>query len=425
MAHRRHLLIPVALALFAAGCDRPPTEPGGDARRPRLATAAAIAILAQDLGALPGDVRSEATYVTESGVVYGRSFPTVSGGTPRFFRWTPSGGMVQVSSIPQPAPPPLPASLPLPAPPPQWERAIPLAANPKGEVTGELCIIDCDEPPRPTSPISTAHAFRYSAGAGVVDIDRRFGDPPDFEPLWTTRGWSINKWGHIAGSYWATDGDPVVAFWTPLPGPIPEFGQFVMVGTNSMTIDFADMQVNDVDQVIGRAGGQVFDPCAFVWRPDLGTRELLSPGVPCENDEFGSPGRALAQQTTGTLVVGWGNFPGVGTHAALWRVPAVNRGGFPEVNASPITFTSTISLSRTGGRYFQFYKATQSPASSPYLELVDWGDGRTSRRTRSSIGATTSQSHVYTKTGTFWVRVYVKDAAGRWDVAERKLTVTP
>ena len=427
MLHRRCLLGLAAVALAATGCDRPPTAPLAPpaSRPPRLATAADGAVLAQDLGVLPGDVRSEATFITEDGAVYGQSFPTFGDESPRFFRWTQDGGMVEVSSIPQPTSPPLPASLPLPPPPPQWLRAFPLAANTKGEVTGMLCIAECDEPPDRTSSAITAHALRYSAGAGTVDIDQRFGDPPDFEPMWITRGWSINKWGHVAGSFWATDGDPVVFFWTPLPGPrADEFGQFVFVSNNSMTIDFTDMRVNDVDQVIGRAGGQAFEPCAFVWRPDLGTRELLSPGVPCANDEFGSPGRALAQQDEGTLVVGWGNFPGVGVHAALWDVPAVNRAGFPEVNANPLPFfTSTISLARTGGRVYQFYRGTQSPASGPYLELVDWGDGTTSERTRSQLGVTTSQNHVYTNPGTYWVRVYVKDAQGRWDVDERRLTV--
>jgi hypothetical protein len=59
------------------------------------------------------------------------------------------------------------------------------------------------------------------------------------------------------------------------------------------------------------------------------------------------------------------------------------------------------------------------------VELVDWGDGTTSRRTRPSVGVITSQNHLYTKAGTYWVRVYVQDAQKRWGVAERKLTVTP
>jgi len=425
MHNRRHTSLAVALALFVAGCDTPPTGPRADARRPRLAAASATAILAQDLGVLPGDVRSEATYVTENGTVYGRSFASNSEDSPaRFFRWTSSGGMVQVGSIPQLPAPALPASLPVPAPPPTWERTIPLAANAKGEVTGLLCFTGCEEPFDPTSP-GTAHAFRYSAGAGVRDIDGRFGDfgePFGLEPLWMSRGWSINRWGHVAGAYSDSDNDPVVFFWTPLPGPVEEFGQFVLVG-GAMSVDFADMQVNDVDQVIGRVGGQVSDPCAFVWRPDLGRRELLSPGVECQNDS-GSPGRALAQQIEGTLVVGWARFPD-GLHAAVWRVPALSREAFPKVDANPYGGRDGLTYLSKGGWYFQLYRATQASPAGPYLELVDWGDGTTSRRTRARIGAITSQNHVYARAGTYWVRVYVQDAQGRWGVAERKVTVKP
>jgi len=38
---------------------------------------------------------------------------------------------------------------------------------------------------------------------------------------------------------------------------------------------------------------------------------------------------------------------------------------------------------------------------------------------------TTSQVHTYRATGVYWVRVYVKDALGRWGVSERKVTVKP
>jgi hypothetical protein len=109
----------------------------------------------------------------------------------------------------------------------------------------------------------------------------------------------------------------------------------------------------------------------------------------------------------------------------MWTLPPVSRAAYPKVNANPITFTSSISLAVTGGRYFQLYRGTQSAYAGPYVEHVDWGDGSSSRRTRPSIGTVTSQSHVYTRTGTYWIRVYVKDALGRWGVAERRLTVTP
>jgi hypothetical protein len=56
---------------------------------------------------------------------------------------------------------------------------------------------------------------------------------------------------------------------------------------------------------------------------------------------------------------------------------------------------------------------------------VDWGDGTSSRRPRASLaGGLFYQAHTYTKPGTYWVRVYVKDAQGRWGVDERRLTVT-
>jgi hypothetical protein len=59
------------------------------------------------------------------------------------------------------------------------------------------------------------------------------------------------------------------------------------------------------------------------------------------------------------------------------------------------------------------------------VELVDWGDGASSRRPRATIaGKTTFQDHIYARPGTYWVRVYVKDARGRWGVDERRVTVT-
>jgi len=172
---------------------------------------------------------------------------------------------------------------------------------------------------------------------------------------------------------------------------------------------------------------------ARVWRPDLAEHVLgFDPSTADICDESCST-FALTQQRAGTLVVG-GIQVNVGdealgtlryyTHAALWRVPAVNRAGFPSVNANLYSASSTISLASSGGRYYQTYRATQATAAGPYLELVDWGDGTTSRRTRSSVGVTTSQVHTYARRGTYWVRVYVKDAQGRWAVSEHKVTVT-
>jgi len=406
MLHRRRLLVPAALALLAA-CDRPPTAPPTAPARAQTAQGAVPVIAPQDLGVLPGDDRSEATYITEDGVVYGNSYPPGSN-TPRFFRWTSgSGVMTQVSAIPRPPSPPLP-TLPAPSP---YVRTVPTAANAKGEATGVLCWTGCFTSfYDPTD--QGGHVFRYSAGAGVRELDSRRQEPASANiPEASSHGWSINRWGHVAGLWWAFDDSELQLFlWTPVDS-------FHLIGPFLIENDNGDTQVNDLDQVLSHS-----DNNAFVWRPDLGTREL---GGLCCAGELAPRGRA--QQANGTLVVGEAPVPvtgGAQMHAALWRVPAVNRSAFPKVNANLYTATSTLSLASSGGRYYQTYRATQATAAGPYLELVDWGDGATSRRTRSSVGGTWSQAHTYTKKGTFWVRVYVEDAQGRWGVSEHKVVIT-
>ena len=403
----------LALALLAA-CSDPPTRPPS-ALRPALDIVlppTSGAIFPVDLGVLPGDVRSEATFVSADGTVYGRSFASYDGGASRFFRWTQAGGMVQVSSIPSAPAYPLPALAgPFPF---IYEDAFARAANAKGEATGDLCPGDCD----PRVSQDNSHVFRYSAGAGVVELDtRRFGELPEVPlgPASTSHGLSINKWGHVAGQYWPFDGaDPLGFFWTPVDS-------FRLVAFH----DLAAAQVNDIDQVVGHVVGSM-DECSFVWRPDLGRYDLVNPSGACIGEKLYA--RALAQQVNGPLVVGWADVTPEGEpsrrHAALWRVPAPNRAAYPRVNANPPGGTSATVRLANGGSYFQLYTATQTSASGPYLEHMDWGDGRSSRRTRSSISATAYQGHVYTKTGTYWVRVYVRDARGRWGVGERRVTVT-
>jgi hypothetical protein len=393
---RRAWPVLTALAVLAA-CDEAPTAPAPVAPHRDVAVAPTSGpdLLAVDLGALPGDAGSEATYVAEDGVVYGRSFGANGA---RFFRWTATGGMTQVSAIPAPARPPLPT----------FPNGKAFAANSKGEATGAVCwplAVVCHAS-QPTFG-DDAFAVRYSPGAGVVPIDTRYLAHRAGDRLKTSIGYGINRWGHVAGVYEDFTDDPRTFVWTPIDS-------FRIIAVDAAT-DLGLASINDIDQAIGVEGGFGAAPTSAVWRPDLGRRRLLwTSGVDLDVGAI-----ARAQQIRGTLVVGK-----AGPHAALWRVPAVNRAAFPTVNANPYGGTaSTIRLS-SGGRYYQLYKATQSAASGPYLELVDWGDGTSSRRTGSSIGVVTSQNHLYAKTGTYWVRVYVKDAKGRWGVDERKLTVT-
>ena len=412
---RRRLVI-VAAAFLAAACDRTPTAPHAVPTRPRaIVTASSTGILAQDLGVLPGDEWSEATFVTGDGTVYGVSHPA-GGGAARFFRWTSAAGMVQVSSIPQQSFPPWAtlASAPFP-----WEKGIITARNAKGEATGVLCQYDCDDP-----FTYGGHVFRSSPGAGAVELDMRRYDPslPDV-PDGSSHGWSINRWGHVAGAYWLYE-DPSAFFWTP----VSSFRVEGFIGN-----DNGNTKLNDIDQVVAQEQDAIHE-YAIVFRPDLSRRQLEPDATSLSFPGLEWSTYALAQQTAGTLVVGrslaYGYDEATGEslyreHATLWRVPAVNRAGFPVVNANLYSTSSTLSLASGGGRYYQTYKATQATASGPYVELVDWGDGKTSRRTRTSIGVVTSQSHTYARTGTYWVRVYVKDAKGRWGVSERRVTVRP
>jgi hypothetical protein len=402
------VLLPVALL---AACSDPPTSSpaaaAGASRDVSPTVPYTGTVRAVDLGALPGDVAGEATFVSEGGVVYGRSFRTV-GGASRFFRWTQAGGMVQVASIPTAPTYPLPTVTgPLP---PRFLRAFVHAANAKGEATGELCWFDCGSAGTPGFDQNSRRLFRYSSGARVVLLDTRGSTSEgDFLVAGTSHGLSINRWGHIGGVYWQPNVsvDPQSFFWSPVDSV-----QLVSAPEGHVA------DVNDIDQVLNQTTIPAYVPCSSVWRADLGLRDLVASSGVCQDADESV--RALAQQVGGPLVVG----RALG-HAALWRVPAPNRAAYPKVDANPIASTATISLARTGGLYHQFIRATQSAAVGPYLELVDWGDGTSSRRTRSTIaGKTTFQDHRYTRAGTYWVRVYVKDARGRWGVDERRVTVT-
>jgi hypothetical protein len=412
----------VSLGLLVASlltaCSDPLTSPPSALSRPALdlvtlPTKGSIA--AVDLGALPGDAWSEATFVGADGAVYGRSVS--ASGTPRFFRWTQAGGMVQVSTIPTRTVYPLPAvGGPFPF---VYQDAFVYAANAKGEATGWLCPGDCGTDPDPGP--SPAHVFRYSSGAGAVELDtRRFGEPPDLplEPGNASHGKSINRWGHITGKWWdQPENDEQTFFWTPIDS-------FQLVGT----VEDRSSEVNDIDQVIGSTQIPASTQCSFVWRTDLGRHTLLTPAGECYDPDSDALARALAQQVSGPLVVGWVAVrvgDGRQQHAALWRVPAPDRAAYPAVNASPFSYSTRLSLGATGGRYHQLFQATQTSNAGPYVELVDWGDGTSSRRPRASLaGGLFYQAHTYTKPGTYWVRVYVKDAQGRWGVDERRLTVT-
>ena len=423
------------LTLAAAACERSVTDPITARSHPQTSHTAGSGVIAVDIGVLPGDARSEATYVTEDGVVYGYSYASeYAEGSRRPFRWTGATGMQAVSSVPGGTTYPLPS-----VPAPTGGGAIPLAANAKGEATGIFCRVfhgggfegeyGCAYGSYDPPFMMRERAFRYSRGGGLQDLDAYVPGPGDSPNR--AVGLAINKWGHVAGIFQQRYMDDWRAMhWSPIDSIVVNGG--LMNAQLDPVIDERQVLLNDNDRVVGAQYSMTSD-VVFAFEPGAGVHELLPPG----GNDYDTYSAALAQNN-GSLVVGrsqyFHNTGGVDEYgdpivewrqrAVVWTLPPVSRAAYPKVNANPITFTSTISLAATGGRYFQFYKATQSAPTGPYVEHVDWGDGSSSRRTRPSLGVVTSQSHVYTRPGTYWVRVYVKDALGRWGVAERKLTVT-
>jgi hypothetical protein len=389
-------------------------------------------IVGVDLGVLPGDARSEATFVTEDGAVYGYSYaPGPPGGSRRAFRWTAATGMQPASSIPAGTSYPLPGVSGLPG-----DVVFPLAANAKGEATGAFCRVfhgggaegefDC---PADLTSVLREHprAFRHSRGGGLQDLDPHVPDPGDSPN--SAVGLAINRWGHVGGLFRPRGLDDWRAMlWTPIDS-------MALTGVLNLLEDPRQVLLNDNDRLVA-SSYNVLGLHLFSYEPAAVLRRLLPPNGDNLSGEAETVARA---QNNGALVVGrsdyWYYPGGVDEYgnpiqewrsrAVVWTLPPVSRAAYPKVNANPIAFTSTISLRATGGRYFQFYRATQGPYAGPYMEHVDWGDGTWSRRTRTAIGNVVSQSHVYTRTGSYWIRVYVKDALGRWGVAERRLTVTP
>jgi hypothetical protein len=282
-----------------------------------------------------------------------------------------------------------------------------VAANAKGEATG------------PDRNREGPLAWRWSRGAGKRVLDPRFAIDPEWpEP---STGAAINRWGHVAGARMIF-GTYTVYLWTP----VDSFGSFEPVREPYSFANFGEsdnderfITINDNDQV---TAATCCHPTAAVWRPDMGLRRLLNADGVVSDDQ---PTFPVAQNNRNQVVgLGWVDLTGSSIRATLWNTPPTNRAGFPTVNARPLAFAATsTSLSTLGGVYRQYFKGAQSPAAGPWLEILDWGDGTLTRRARSSL-VLTSAAHRYTKTGTFWVRVYVRDNVGRWAVGEQRVTVT-
>jgi hypothetical protein len=398
---------PVLLATtLLAACDRPPTGPTPAGRGAGLSLATASAdnvVRGIDLGVLPGDQTSEAAFITDDGTVYGYSYadagpdyaPGPTAEPPfRRFRWTPGGGLQEVMAFPPRSIPAIPPGAPAGA----W------AANANGEATGA-----------PEGDGWLNHAWRWSRGSG-----QQFLESTDEGSSRSSAGAAINRWGHVAGPR-SLDGTVIAGLWTPVAGFGEPGDRYAFVNIESLP-DPGYYHLNDNDQLLSRGG--IIDTYGAVWRPDIGARILVQPGY-AQGDliDTDAAGQNARNQVVGWATIGEGS-RGV-AHAVLWNLPPVNRVGFPTIDPRPVpNMTSTVRLSANRGAYYQLFATAQSPAAGPWTEIVDWGDGSTTRRAARALG-TRFAAHAYTRTGTYWVRTYVKDRLGRWAVGEQKVTVAP
>jgi len=405
-ARRTACLTTALLAVVA--CDAPlaPSDVGPNAtsaaRARRLTTADGV--VAQDLGVLPGATNSTALFVFPDGSVSGLS-------DDRPFLWTEAGGMVETSDVLVPRLP----EVVQPAATEDFTDVWAAAANYEGESVGALCTARAPE----ICPAVT-FAFRWSRAEGLRALERT--DLPIPELLFSSSAATgVNGSGHVAGfrstPAWR-GGEFTAFFWTPEGG----FTDVAPVG-GSLDQE-TTVLVGEEDQVVGafRAGpGAAIQ--GFAWRPEWAAALVL----PNPAGERGGDARPADQNPAGVIVgtaVVAADGDGEVRHAVRWTVPAVSRTGYPAVDVNAVRFTSRISLRTTGGLYYQIYRVTAAPGAGRVRETIDWGDGTTTSRTVAAAGNATSQAHRYHAPGTYRVRVYARDAVGRWTMAERVLTVT-
>jgi hypothetical protein len=113
----------------------------------------------------------------------------------------------------------------------------------------------------------------------------------------------------------------------------------------------------------------------------------------------------------------------------------------PKVDAHPVppNVTTTISLARTGGTYYEIFRWADVPVDAPWTVVIDWGDGTSDTWTDTRMGKLVYRSHTYphragvTYTGTIRVRDKDYDPASPWaesywggeGTATFTVTVTP
>jgi probable HAF family extracellular repeat protein len=166
--------------------------------------------------------------------------------------------------------------------------------------------------------------------------------------------------------------------------------------------------VNDSADVVGYAGSPNIDAHAILWR----NGQAIDLGVWLGGHYSVANGINNLGQIVGTGTIAGDNLD----HALMWTVAAVGSGTTnpPPTNTTPsASLQATSSTSIRVGRSFSAQASFADPDNGPWSYKLDWGDGSATVGNASSAGTIAGISpHVYTKSGSFKVKLTVTDGKG-------------
>ena len=189
-----------------------------------------------DLGTLPGDTSSVASFINNLGQVIG--FSSGTDGTQAWFLWSANGGMVNLDTL-------------------LGSPSQVASINENGQIVGSFYVA------------GTVHAFIWSADEGIQDLGSLIGDTDSVAN-------AINDAGQVVGFYTAADGSQRPFLWSQETGMKTDFGTLPPDKTPQSAND-----INNNGQIVGFSFSSGYDFSAFYWSTETGSMDLgMRLGVP-------------------------------------------------------------------------------------------------------------------------------------------------